>query len=214
MFSEPMVESSLDIVIQTKNGKSTYTGLQVYYENNYTVQITDIVDEDGDPLPKGKDYQVVVKSTVEDTVVGLLPLKKVDEDPYPQVTVSTYQSLAAVEPPPPPTTEKAMTWLGRNWSTLGMTCVAMFSLLMLRSMVRSTPTSPSPDAAEFDSASTPDLAIANFEEPAEEGEATSSLKNKRRTMSGPNLRDELSDIVKEDPDAAANILKSWIASAG
>ena len=30
------------------------------------------------------------------------------------------------------------------------------------------------------------------------------------TGSGPSLRDELSDLVKEDPDAAANILRTWI----
>ena len=28
--------------------------------------------------------------------------------------------------------------------------------------------------------------------------------------SGPSLRDELSELVKEDPDAAANILRAWI----
>ena len=33
------------------------------------------------------------------------------------------------------------------------------------------------------------------------------------TGSGPSLRDELSDLVKEDPDSAANILRTWIGQA-
>jgi flagellar biosynthesis/type III secretory pathway M-ring protein FliF/YscJ len=37
---------------------------------------------------------------------------------------------------------------------------------------------------------------------------------RRSADGGPSLRDELSDLVKEDPDAAANILRTWIGQAG
>jgi flagellar biosynthesis/type III secretory pathway M-ring protein FliF/YscJ len=36
----------------------------------------------------------------------------------------------------------------------------------------------------------------------------------RFNKTGRSLRDELSDLVQEDPDAAANILKSWIGQSG
>ena len=161
-----------------------------------------------------KSLKSQVEKDIEKTVNNLLPPVERGEDPYPRVTVTTFQDFTVEDIPEPGISTHAIAWFGENWSTLGMTCVAMFSLLMLRSMVRSTPAAPTPEAAEFDAAATPDLAIANFDTPSEAGEAASSLKNKRQSMSGPNLRDELSDIVKEDPDAAANILKSWIASAG
>ena len=36
---------------------------------------------------------------------------------------------------------------------------------------------------------------------------------RRRAKSGPSPRDDLVDIVRDDPDAAANILRNWIGSA-
>jgi flagellar M-ring protein FliF len=48
------------------------------------------------------------------------------------------------------------------------------------------------------------------EEPVE---ATAARRLRRMTGTGPSLRDELSDLVKEDPDSAANILRTWIGQA-
>ena len=47
--------------------------------------------------------------------------------------------------------------------------------------------------------------------PADVQEA--AVKLKRRVKSGPSMRDELVEIVRDDPDAAANILRSWIGGA-
>jgi flagellar M-ring protein FliF len=42
-------------------------------------------------------------------------------------------------------------------------------------------------------------------------EATAARRLRRMSGgSGPSLRDELSELVKEDPDSAANVLRSWI----
>jgi flagellar M-ring protein FliF len=46
----------------------------------------------------------------------------------------------------------------------------------------------------------------------EEPEPVRVLKA-RFTTSGPDLKTELQDIVKENPDAAATILRSWIGEA-
>ena len=45
------------------------------------------------------------------------------------------------------------------------------------------------------------------EEPVE---TTAARRLRRMSGKGPSLRDELSEMVKEDPDSAANILRSWI----
>ena len=37
---------------------------------------------------------------------------------------------------------------------------------------------------------------------------------KRRVRKGPNLKDDLAEMVREDPEAAASILHNWINSAG
>ena len=48
------------------------------------------------------------------------------------------------------------------------------------------------------------------QESEEAVEATAARRLRRMTGTGPSLRDELSELVKEDPDSAANILRSWI----
>jgi flagellar M-ring protein FliF len=48
------------------------------------------------------------------------------------------------------------------------------------------------------------------QETEEAVEATAARRLRRMTGSGPSLRDELSELVKDDPDSAANILRSWI----
>lgn len=91
-----------------------------------------------------------------------------------------------------------------------MTLLALVSLLMLRSMVRAAPAS-SP---------TPDLPLPpppSAEKPAEktpaEGEGKGDGRLKRRGGSGASLREELAEMVREDPDTAASILRSWIGTA-
>jgi len=45
------------------------------------------------------------------------------------------------------------------------------------------------------------------------GEAAEVEKPKLRLRKGTSVKDDLMDIVREDPDAAADILRSWIAKA-
>ncbi len=171
---------------------------------------------DGQPPaePNANDLQRVeddVKSNVEDTVVGLLPVQKADDDPYPQVRVMTFQSLAAVEPPPPAVTKKAMTWLGENWSTLGMISVGLFGLLMLRSMVRSVPP-PKPTEALDPPPSLGTAQTDHDESENEDEEESKRALGRSFNASGPNLKEELTEMVRGNPDTAANILRNWIGT--
>ena len=79
-------------------------------------------------------------------------------------------------------------------------------------MVRAVPNSePTPSAPLPLTAKQQEEAdVAKAAEPAV-SEARTRLK--RREKGGPSLRDELADIVREDPDAAAAILRSWIGAA-
>jgi flagellar M-ring protein FliF len=80
---------------------------------------------------------------------------------------------------------------------------------MLRSMVRGVP-APEPSSASLRIAASPEAQP----EPGETAETVAAKRLRRLVGGGPNLRDELSDLVKEDPDAAANILRTWIGQAG
>ncbi|HEX5106725.1 MAG TPA: hypothetical protein VFV87_23050, partial [Pirellulaceae bacterium] len=57
--------------------------------------------------------------------------------------------------------------------------------------------------------------LATIEHEPEESEELEPAKVLRRRFqsTGPDLRAELQEIVKENPDAAANILRAWIGEA-
>jgi flagellar M-ring protein FliF len=111
-------------------------------------------------------------------------------------------------------------WTSRYWNTLAMLGVAMFSLMVLRSVVKSAPAAASTNA-------TGGIALAAMpEEPTQHAggqhaaaeqtpaAATSDDRPRLRLKKGSNVKDDLVEIVREDPDAAADILRSWISKAG
>jgi flagellar M-ring protein FliF len=142
--------------------------------------------------------------SIRKQVAGLLPPAEGVSDLAELVTVTTFSDIQRGEIPVPGLAQSALGWFGQNWGTLAIAGLVLVSLNMLRSMVRAAPAAPEP--------STTSLRVAAEPEPKEEdtAEAAAARRLRRMTGSGPSLRDELSDLVKEDPDAAANILRAWI----
>ena len=101
-----------------------------------------------------------------------------------------------------------MDYLGENWRTMGMIAVGLVSLVMLRGMIRGAASAPAPAA---EAVNTP--RIAAMEEEEEEEPAVETVLRKKFDVGGPNLKQELQLLVKEDPDAAAAILRNWIGDA-
>ena len=103
--------------------------------------------------------------------------------------------------------DQVLGWLGQYWSTLGLMLLGLVSLAMLRSMVRSVP--PAERGAPVPAAAAGE---GKTDETAESAEAAKQRRLKRLAAGGPSLRDEVSLLVSEDPDAAANILRNWIGN--
>ena len=158
------------------------------------------------------DIAEETKRMVQDAVVQLLPAVPPGVDPYPQVAVSVFTETTPEVPAEPTTSDLAVGWLAGNWQTIAMIFVGLLSLLFLRGMIRSgdrsTAEAASALAAEAGSVDDED----EVDEEAKE-EAINSLLQRRLKTSGGSLRDELVDIVRHDPDAAANVLRSWIGDA-
>lgn len=185
-----------------------------YYEKVWRERNPAPAGADPKPIdPKAVDeLEKAEQPKIELFVANLLPPvrdEKVQQTTK-QVTVMTFQQLPSTPVLQPGVADKALFWLSQSWSTLGTIGLGMVSLLMLRSVVKAVPSAETPRA---DAASLPTPAEGEDEPamPAEQQEAAARLK--RRAKSGPSLRDELVDIVREDPDAAANILRNWIGSA-
>lgn len=171
---------------------------------------------DAKGVPTDDDLRLVeekVVTKVESIVEPLLPRLTKGEDTYKQVRVVVVDSLPAPEIEPPSMVSQAMAWTGRYWSTLAMLGVAVFSLMVLRSVVRG----PLPGDIPAAAAAAPKLTV--HAEPAAHAETTNDSEDEsdrpRLTLKkGVTLRDELVEIVREDPDAAAAILRTWINKAG
>lgn len=170
------------------------------------------------PTPEGQEPQTpdqaalkVVedeqKLKIQQTVAAVLPEVEGLEDKTELVVVNTFADLPGEEIPEPGLSESALGWFGRHWGTLGIIGLALFSLVMLRSMIRSVPTGP------MHAAGAVTLPAESDEEEDESPAPPAAKRLSRFSGSGRSLRDELSEIVQEDPDAAANILRTWIGSA-
>jgi flagellar M-ring protein FliF len=168
--------------------------------------------------PKTPDQAALEQIQREETekirahVLSIIPQPiGVTESAAQLVTVTTFAHVAAAEVPTLAMTDQALSWLSSSWSTLGMIGLVFFSLLTLRSMVRTAGAA----AAEQPAASPIAAAVEAAEPEEEEASAEAKPKRLKRRLAGtgPTLRDELADIVREDPDAAANILRGWIGNA-
>ncbi|MBX3414578.1 MAG: hypothetical protein KF708_17965 [Pirellulales bacterium] len=143
-----------------------------------------------------QEESVRIRSAVANVVPqdNTLPLEQM-------VAVNRFISLTDPPLAVPGFSDQALAWLSNYWTTIGTFGLAGFSLLMLRSMVRSAP------AAE------PMPAEVNLpDETNDEAPKPAPPIIKRRLESGPSLQDELGEMVRENPDAAANILRSWIGN--
>jgi flagellar biosynthesis/type III secretory pathway M-ring protein FliF/YscJ len=93
--------------------------------------------------------------------------------------------------------------------------VAIFGVFFLRGMIQSAQNA---EMSAFASNSDSVRRMAEQsqgdenDEDNEGGEFANSLRG-RFHASGRSLRDELTELVRDDPDAAANVLQNWITEA-
>jgi flagellar M-ring protein FliF len=169
--------------------------------------------------PKPDDLTIVetkVRTNVENIVEPLLPRQNKGEDSFKQVKVVFLDSLPRPTIEAPSFADTAFAQLGRHANTLLMVGVAVFSLLVLRSVVRAVPVGGgSADAAGLGASTltvhADDAADAGS---AGSGDADEPKRSRLRIKKGNSLKDDLVTLVQEDPDAAAAILRSWIGKAG
>lgn len=166
--------------------------------------------------PKPEDLATVQTDAVQkvENIVDTLLLLQANkgENTYKHVHVVVLDSLPVPTIEAPSVASKAMAWTSRYWNSLAMLGVAMFSLLVLRSVVNGKPSNPA--SATSAPASSLTLQADEPKAAAENNETAEVGKPKLRLKKGTSVKDDLMEIVREDPDAAADILRSWIAKAG
>lgn len=151
-----------------------------------------------------------VKTKIK-TAVGQLFPKEIAEDQLSKVEVTIFQSLTPAPTPEPSVASESVVWAQQNTSSLIIAGMAVMSLLMLRSMIKSIPTNDK--GVDF---SLPDILPKKNDAAKASGKGgeTEAGRPKLRLKRGPSLKEDLSELVKEDPDGAAAILRTWIGNAG
>ena len=183
----------------------------IWRERNPELTETDRPKTEDIDLIKGK-----VEQDVQTAVAPLLP-KQLAESSFPNVAVTFFQSFTPTAPEAPSTASSALLWAGSNANTLLMGGLALVSLAMLRSVVKAIPASEpvsafgSP-ALALDSQATRSQGAGGRGVPA--GADAPEDRPKLKLNRGPSIKDDLTEVVREDPDAAAAILRSWIGNAG
>ncbi|MDA7951058.1 MAG: hypothetical protein MPJ24_06170 [Pirellulaceae bacterium] len=145
------------------------------------------------------------KTKIENAVKAMLPDVPAGEDIYPNINVVFAPTIKEEMAEAAPATSMLLTWLGTNWETLGMFGIGLVSLVVLRGMVKATV------AASGNTSNEPSMRMD------EDGNMVSSDEDEELegssldfTSIGPNLKNDLADMVQRDPDAAASVLKKWI----
>ncbi len=149
---------------------------------------------------------------IREHVANLLPTLEGTGTAGQLVQVTAFQDIKPPEIPLPTTGENTVGWLMENWTTLGMIGLAFFGLWMLRSMVRSAAVATREEAAPL-SQRAADESEEDAEQPVQETVKAGASRLRRFGTAGPSLRDELTQLVQEDPDAAANVLRTWIGTS-
>ena len=163
--------------------------------------------------PKDGDLEPISTPLIESikkTVLSTLPPPPADSTSTTSlVEVTTFVDLPAPEVEPPSFATTAQYWFTNNWQNLGLGGLGLLSLLMLRSMVKSNVPAPATSSVALPAAPKKAADEPVQDEPAPEP----IILQRRQHPAGGSLRDELTAMVKEDPDAAANVLRTWIGDA-
>jgi flagellar M-ring protein FliF len=158
-----------------------------------------------------------VATNIQSKLTPLLPKGAAGEDKLPKVTVTDYVDLPIQELPQPSFASIAMDWLAESWQTLALLGVVGVALVSLRSFAKSNTGSsndrdfergfdiPLDDATDIDLTSLTEEENESFVEPSEDEKGIPKFKT-----TGGEVKNDLTTMVRDNPDAAATLLRNWI----
>jgi flagellar biosynthesis/type III secretory pathway M-ring protein FliF/YscJ len=133
-----------------------------------------------------------VGEAVKRMVVGLLPNLSAGTNPYPQVQVSSYLDFSTPSRATPTTLAILSDWLTANWRPVALGTLGLLALLILTVKFR------------------------RREQPTEEEieqPANATTEAAPLDLPSPSLRDELAQLVQEEPDSVVETISRWLKDA-
>lgn len=155
-------------------------------------------------------------NNIQTIVANILP-RPPQGDKYTPVKVVPFTETPSMPLEDPTLASTAFSWFAENWQTIGLFILAAAGVVFLRGMIRAAQQAPLAEPAAYvrdsQTAHSSTADTAEPEQSVETNESVATTLKRRFQSSGHSLRDELTVLVREDPDAAANILKLWISDA-
>lgn len=174
---------------------------------------TDVPPIGDEDMKKLKDE---AEASVKGAISGVLKQVREGDDRFPLVTVYNYADFPLPEIPKPAMSAVAMGWLAESWSTVALLIVVMTALFMMMGWVKAQTTSPrDKEFAQGFGIEVP----ANAGDELDFGETASADKSDEEPerpkfqVTGGEVKEDLSTLIKEHPEIAVNLLKVWIGDA-
>ena len=157
-----------------------------------------------------------IEDNIRAAIEGQLPQVRQGDDRFQLVKVYSYMPMPEPIPEVPTFTDKALAWLSTSWQTVGLFILVGMTLLMTFSWIRSQ-ASPEADRefAQGFNLEVPEtmgdqLDLGDSEAPPSDNEEEEKAGFQ---ITGGEIKEELSSLIKQNPDAAVNLLRSWIGEA-
>jgi flagellar M-ring protein FliF len=167
-----------------------------------------------DDMKKLKDE---AETSVKSAISGVLKQVREGDDRFPLVTVYNYPDFPLPEIPKPAMSSIAMGWLAESWSTVALLVVVMTTLFMMMGWVKAQSTSPRDNefaqgfGIEVPASAGDELDLG---ETGSEAKSDAEEEGKHKfQVTGGEMKEDLSALIKQNPDIAVNLLKSWIGDA-
>jgi flagellar M-ring protein FliF len=161
------------------------------------------------------DEEKAIRAAVETIPVG----GREGADRKTMISVQTYTDLPIPEVPEPTLAENTLVWLAGSWSTLALIFLVLISLGMMFSWLKSPINGAGSTDKRFEDGfglEIPSIPIDQLDLSSEKS-ADGSEDGRRRPpaleVTGQEMKEDLSTIIKENPDAAVNLIKAWIGEA-
>lgn len=178
------------------------------------------------PAPAQADMDTLFKeleNNVNLAVAPILPPVPAGDDRFKLVSVYRYTEVPADVIPPPSMTTVVMEFLQESWQTLGLFTIVLAAMGMVFSMSRTKSTAADdPFKDGFGIAlmekMKENLEITDEEEGGQGGDDGTEIgpdgKRVRKVeVTGAELKESLSTMIQENPDAAVNLIRTWIGEA-
>lgn len=178
------------------------------------------------PAPAQADMDTLFKeleNNINLAVAGILPPVAAGDDRFKLVSVYRYTEVPADVIPPPSMTTVVMEFLKESWQTLGLFTIVLAAMGLVFSMSRTKSTAADdPFKDGFGIAlmekMKENLEITDEEEGGQGGDDGTEIgpdgKRVRKVeVTGAELKESLSTMIQENPDAAVNLIRTWIGEA-